>query len=105
MQFMDEHTPAGVYTITETEPPVIAVPYPPNGVQPVNLPLRMALSRLVVGVITEDVITSQWHIVTSLVRRDQLEIVFPATRHALPWEMDGIDTLLREALCWLQGLR
>lgn len=105
MQFMDEQTPAGMYTITETEPPVIAVPYPPNEVQPVNLPLRLALSRLVGGVITGHVSPGQWMIVTSLVRRDELEAALPTTMDALPWQLEGVDTPLRDALCWQQGVK
>jgi hypothetical protein len=103
MQFIDEQTQAQMYTITETEPPVIAVPYPPNEVQPVNLPLRLALSRLVSGVITGNVGPDQWNIVTSLVRSDELEIVYPLSRASISWQMEAIDTSLREALCCLQG--
>jgi hypothetical protein len=104
MQFVDEHTPAGLYTITETEPPVIAVPYPPNEVQPVNLPLRLALSRLVAGIITGEAIPDQWVLVTSLVPKDQLELVFPTIRDTTPWQLEAIDTPIREVLCLLQGL-
>jgi len=104
MQFVDEHNPAQMYTLTETTPPVIAVPYPPNEVQPVNLPLRLALSRFVAGVITEELILDRWNIITSLVRRDTLELIFPATQEAIPWQMEGINTPLLEALCKLQGL-
>ena len=105
MQFVDEHTPAGMYTITETEPPVITVPYPPNEVQPVNLPLRLALSRLVSGVITGDVEPGKWNIVTSLVRCDKLESVYSTSLAPIPWQLEGIDTSLRKALCYLQGLK
>ena len=104
MQFVDEHTPAGMYTITDTETPVIAVPYPHNEVQPVNLPLRLALSRLVAGVVTGEVIPGQWNFVTSLARSDLLEIIFPTTQEAVPWLMEGIETPLCQALCWLQGI-
>jgi hypothetical protein len=105
MQFVDEHTPAGMYTITDADPPVIAVPYPPNEIQLVNMPLRMALSRLVSGVISREVIPDHWMIITSLVRSDELELTFPTTRHAISWQVEGIDTPLREALCRLQGLQ
>ena len=105
MQFVDEHPPAGMYTITETEPPMIAVPYPPNEVQPVNLPLRLALSRLVSGVITGDVEPGKWNIVSSLVRCDELESVYSVSRASIPWQLEGIETSLRDALCCLQGLK
>jgi hypothetical protein len=105
MQFVDEHTPAGIYTITDADPPVIAVPFPPNEVQPVNLPLRLALSRLVSGVMIRDVEPGQWNIVTSLVWRDELEIVYPVSQVSVPWQLESIDTSLREVLCCLQGLK
>jgi hypothetical protein len=105
MQFVDEHTPAGMYIITDADPPVIAVPYPPNEVQPVNLPLRLALSRLVSGVMIGDVEPGQWNIVTSLVWRDELEIVYPVSQVSVPWQLESIDTSLREVLCCLQGLK
>jgi len=105
MQFVDEQTPAQIYTLTDADPPVIAVPYPPNEVQPVNLPLRLALSRLVRGVITDQAIPDQWVIVTSLVRWDELASVFPTELRALPWQVAGVSTSLRQALCELQGLK
>jgi hypothetical protein len=83
---------------------VIATPYPPNEVQPVNLPLRLALSRLVSGVITGDIEPDQWNLVTSLVQRDELEIVYPVSRASLSWQLEGILKSLREALCCLQGI-
>jgi hypothetical protein len=104
MQFVDEQTPARMYIITETTPPVIAVPYPPNETQPVNLPLRLALSRLVSGVITGDIEPDQWNLVTSLVQRDELEIVYPVSRASLSWQLEGVLKSLREALCCLQGI-
>lgn len=105
MQFVDEETSGQMYTITETEPPVIAVPYPPNEVQPVNLPLRLALSRLVSGVIIGDVEPGKWNIVSSLVRCDELESVYSVSRASIPWQLEGIETSLRGALCCLQGLK
>ena len=105
LQFIDEQTPGQMYTITDADPPVIVVPYPPNEIQPVNLPLRLALSRLVVGVITGEVIPNQWVFVTSLVKRDELEAVFPTKTTAFSWQMEGIETSMRLALCGLQALK
>jgi hypothetical protein len=55
MQFVDKNVPAGMWTIAEGGRLQIAVPFPPNEVQPVNLPLRLALARLVAGVIHDEV--------------------------------------------------
>jgi len=104
LQFIDEQNPGQMYTIIDADPPVIAVPYPPNEVQPVNLPLRLALSRLVAGIVTGEVIPGQWYIVTSLVRSDLLDNIFNTTQVVIPWLMEGIETSLCQALCWLQGL-
>jgi len=104
LQFIDEQNPGQMYTIIDADPPVIAVPYPPNEVQPVNLPLRLVLSRLVTGIVTGEVIPGQWNIVTSLVRSDLLDNIFTTTQVAIPWLMEGIETSLCQALCRLQGL-
>jgi len=104
MQFVDDQTPAGMYTVVEQEPPLIATPYPPNETQPVNLPLRLALARLVAGVFTDDVIPDEWVVVTSLVRRDELDVVFPVSQ-TLPFLLDGVEAPLRQALCSLLGLK
>jgi hypothetical protein len=104
LQFIDEQNPGQMYTIIDAYPPVISVPYPPNEIQPVNLPLRLALSRLVAGIVTGEVIPGQWNIVTSLVRSDLLDNIFTTTQVAIHWLMDGIETSLCQALCWLQGI-
>jgi hypothetical protein len=104
MQFIDEQNPGRMYTITDAYPPVISVPYPPNEVQPANLPLRLALTRFVSGVITGDVNPGNWYIISSLVRCDDLESVYSTSLASIHWQLDGIDTSLREALCYLQGL-
>ena len=105
MQFFDGQTPGQMYNITDADLLVIAVPYPPNEVQPVNLPLRLALSRLVAGIITGNLISDQWHIVTSLVKSEELEAVFPITMEIQPWQLEGIDIPFREAICGVQGLK
>ena len=105
MQFVDAETPAQMWTLTESDPPIMAVPFPPNEVQPVNLPLRLALARLVAGVITDDVLPDEWLVITSLVKRDDLAAAFPTTRQALPWRLEGVEIPLREAFCQLQGLK
>jgi len=103
MQFIDEQNPGQMYSIMDAYPPVISVPYPPNEFQPVNLPLRLALSRLVAGIITGDVIPDQWMLITSLVPKHQLEVIFPTTKDTTPWQLEGIDTSIREVICRLQG--
>jgi hypothetical protein len=105
MQFIDGQTPGHMYTITEADPPVIAVSYPPNEVQPVNLPLRLALSRLVVGIVTGEVVPGQWNIVTSLVQRDDLKDIFPTKTITGFWQLESIDSSLRQALCSLLGIK
>ena len=107
MQFIDESVPARQWSATSIDASVseIAVPYPPNEVQPVNLPLRLALSRLVAGVITDQVARDEWLVITSLVHRDDLEKVFTTESDALPWRLEGMTNSLRRELCILQGLK
>lgn len=105
MQFVDAQAPAGMYTIAEGDPPVIAVPYPPNEAQPVNLPLRLALARLAAGVLTGEVIPDEWAAVTSLVKQEELKKVFPESQEGMPFRLDGVEVPLRQALCELMGLK
>jgi len=105
LQFVAAETPAQMWTLTEGDPPNVAVPFPSNEVHPVNLPLRLALARLVAGGVTEDVVPDECLLVTSLVKRDELKATFPTIRQALPWRLEGIENPLREAFCQLQGLK
>lgn len=110
MQFIDEETPAQMYTVaegdnTEGQPPVVAVPFPPNENQPLNLPLRLALARLAVGLLHDDVVPDEWLLVTSLVQRDELRDVFSDELSTI-WKLEGLESMpLRQALCQLQGLK
>ncbi len=103
MQFIDEETPAQAWSMMEGERPEIFVPYPPNEAQPVNLPLRLALARLVAGVVSDQVQRDTWMVLTSLVPRGELVQAFPDTLEALPWQLEGIQIPIRQALCTLQG--
>mgnify|MGYP006309275745 CR=1 FL=1 len=105
MQFIDEEQPGQLWTITERDVPVIDIPYPPNEVKPVNLPLRLALARLAAGTLTDEVLPDQWLGVTSLVRSKDLAQALPTRLDALPWRLAGVETNLREAFCRLQGMR
>jgi hypothetical protein len=91
--------------MTEGERPEIFVPFPPNEVQPVNLPLRLALARLVAGVVSDQVQRDIWMVLTSLVPREELRLAFPDTLEALPWQLEGVRIPIRQALCTLQGLK
>ena len=105
MQFIDEETPAQSWSMTEGERPEIFVPYPPNEAQPVNLPLRLALARLVAGVVSDQVQRDTWMTLTSLVSRHELALAFPATLEALPWQLESLRIPIRQALCTFQGLK
>ncbi|OGO68634.1 MAG: hypothetical protein A2Z49_00655 [Chloroflexi bacterium RBG_19FT_COMBO_56_12] len=75
----------------------------PNEAHPDNLPLRLALANLVRGVLAERVEPDVWVVVTSLVESRELEATFPLQSAA--WQLEGVETPLREVLCWLQGLK
>jgi len=105
MQFVDEKTPAGMYSVAEGDVPLIAVPYPPNEAQPTNLPLRLALGGLVAGMLTGRVTPDEWMVVTSLVQRDKLAAVFPESQEGMRWRLDGVEVPLRQALCEVMGVK
>lgn len=105
MQFIDDQVPAQTWSMTEGERPEIFVPFPPNEVQPVNLPLRLALARLVAGVVADQVQRDTWMVLTSLVPREELARAFPDTLEALPWQLEGVREPIRQALCSMQGLK
>ena len=106
MQFIDESVPAKIWTagVVDGRLTEIAAPFPPNEVQPVNLPLRLALARLVAGIISDEVLRDEWLVITSLVRRDELERVFPTAIDQMGWRLEGVSSSLRRKLCHLQGL-
>ena len=105
MQFINEDEPAHMWTITEGERPEIATPFPPYEVQPVNLPLRLALARLVAGVIADEVHRDTWMLITSLVQRDELEAAFPDQVDALSWKLENVAGSIRSEFCRVQGLK
>ena len=104
MQFVDDQQPGQIWTVSEGDRPTIETPFPPHENQPVNLPLRLALARLVAGVLSDEVVPDHWMTVTSLVERDQLSLAFPTRLADLSFCLAGVQTSLREALCRLQGL-
>lgn len=106
MQFTDEQTPGEIWTVRNGGIlPEVAPPMPPMEEQPVNLPLRIALSRLIIGVLQDEIRPDTWYLTTSLVRREELEQVFPTDISAMGWKIESVNTPLRHALCRLQGLR
>jgi hypothetical protein len=71
----------------------------------VNIPLRLALARLVAGVIVDEVQRDEWMVITSLVHRDDLEKVFPIAISETGWHLEDVYFSLREELCAVQGIR
>lgn len=54
IQFTDIETPAQLWTTT-AEPLEMGIPFPIHNVEALNLPLRIALTRIVFGVINDDI--------------------------------------------------
>jgi hypothetical protein len=102
MQFIDEETPAQLWFWDAEQ---ITTPFPPFEEKPGNLPLQIALCRLVCGVVeTDDTIPDEWYTVTSLVHRNELAQVFPEV-----WPETWYPALvksrnMRRAFCLAQGL-
>ncbi len=106
MQFINESVPAQVWTasLVDGGTTEIFAPFPPNEVQPVNIPLRLALARLVAGVIADEVARDEWLVITSLVQREDLVQVFPITGYENHWQLEGVYSSLRRELCRVQGI-
>jgi hypothetical protein len=84
VQFLDEETPGALWTLADAgDVWELDVPYPPNEVQPLNVPLRLALARCVVGVINDDLSPNAWYDLTSVVGRAELAAAFPTSGAAL----------------------
>jgi hypothetical protein len=102
MQFVDEETPAQLWFWDAEQ---IAAPFPPFADKPGNLPLQIALCRLIAGLVeTDDTTSDEWYTVTSLVHRDELAQVFAET-----WPETWYPSLvksrnMRKAFCLTQGL-
>ena len=107
MQFIDDSAPAQVWTASLVDGGMTEIfsPFPPNEVQPVNIPLRLALARLVAGVVADEVAAGVWLVITSLVQREDLEKVFPIAASELRWQLEGVHLSLREELCRVQGMK
>ncbi len=132
VQFLDESTEGQLWTLTDAgDWWEVDVPYPPNEVQPVNVPLRLALARCVFGILGDDISPNVWYDLTSVVRPDQLADAFPTKSAALtglaprrlsmlvspqadddplpherPWRLAGMDGGdLRADWCALMELR
>jgi hypothetical protein len=105
MQFIDDSVPAQVWTasVVDGSQTEIFAPFPPNEVLPVNIPLRLALARLVAGVLADEVERDTWLVITSLVQRDDLAQVFPITVNE-SWKLEGVYYSLRRELCRVQGM-
>lgn len=98
MQLLGPEVPAMLYTIqSEGDRVMIDVPYPPNEVKPVNVPLRLALSRMVWGVINDDIDADTWYDATSLVSRDELDAAFPVAEDTLQVDLPARITALVDA--------
>lgn len=96
------------YIIHSGYPPQIDVPLPIASNNPGNLPLRIAISRLVLGIITEEIVAGQPYTVTSLVGRNDLAKILPedSTRPAgIDFIIPNIPVNLRQFFCNVQGLR
>jgi hypothetical protein len=84
LQFLDAETPGAMWTLADAgDVWEVDTPYPPNEVQPINVPLRLALARCVVGVLNDDISPDTWYDLTSVARRSELAAAFPISDAAL----------------------
>ncbi|HEX6293043.1 MAG TPA: hypothetical protein VFZ66_27925 [Herpetosiphonaceae bacterium] len=134
VQFTDDETPGEPWLLVDADPLIVSVPLPEHHRQPLNLPLQLAIARLVFAALSDPRYADQWLPITSLVARADLAASFPTTRAALTAELPLIADLLdlapgrtpdldldapatrvfrleereiplREVLCMLQGVK
>ena len=134
VQFTDDTTGGEPWLLQTGDPLILAVPLPHNHRQPLNLPLHLAIARLIFGAMNDPRYADTWFPLESLVARADLAAVFPTTRAALlaelppvtklldlvpggrpeldldapaerVWRLEDHELPLREVLCRLQGLR
>jgi hypothetical protein len=135
MKFGDEEMPTLPWSISEQGGELeIAPAFPVHEVQPANLPLRLALARMIFGVIGDEISADTWYPVTSLVTREDLAATFPIEGNTLitnlapvggltklvmgaeveldldrqneyVYRLEGVHDPLRTAFCRLQGLK
>ncbi len=134
VQFTDAETGGEPWMMETGDPLIMSVPLPEHHRHPLNLPLQLAIARLIFGAMTDPRYANTWFDIQSLVRRDELESTFPTTRNALlaevpvvtdlmelvsggspelnldapaerVYRLEDHDMPLREVLCRLQGLK
>lgn len=134
VQFTDAETGGEPWMLVDSDPLLVSVPLPENHRHPLNLPLQLAVTRIIFSALIDPRYADTWLHITSLVARDQLAATFPTTRAALRTDVPPVNSLLelvpggtpdldldvpaervfrledhqlplREALCRLQGLK
>lgn len=86
--------------------PIVQPPMPSLFHIPLNLPLRIALAKMILWALDDDLPYDQWHFVSSLVPRDDVPQVFaPDIVAAHGFHLRAVPDDLRLALCQLQGIR
>jgi len=101
MQFTDAGASLGIYSITDAVPAEVTVPLPP-GVGPLNLPLRVILAKLALGILEDEVAPNEWLPVSSLVAKADLEKAFMEGEN---WVLADLPAQgLMNALLVMQGL-
>jgi hypothetical protein len=104
MQFINENEAPEIFTITNNVPPEVDVPYPPEQVKRINIPLRLLLSKMVIALLSDDIIPNAWYAITSLVETEHLETIFPTDRYAYPFRLWRQYVDLRTFLCHEQSI-
>jgi len=107
--------PRRPWAILDSNPVGIEPPLPPNEEQMANLPLRLMLARIVLGVFRDELAPDTWVAVTSLVTTGDLDRAFPQTHEEAAdvyggeWRLAMGNSLmtapLRDALCTVLGLK
>ena len=94
------------YDDAQKRAPLVQTPFPALFNTPINLPLRVVIARMLFSALDDELPYMQWHFVTSLLPREEVEELFAkdisGTRG---FRIKGVANDLRQALCELQGIR
>jgi hypothetical protein len=86
--------------------PLVQTPLPALFNSLLNLPLRIVIAKMILAALDDDLPYGQWHFVTSILPREEVEEVFTSDiTGSYGFRIKGVANDLRQALCELQGIR
>ncbi|MBT7071952.1 MAG: hypothetical protein HN855_07535 [Anaerolineae bacterium] len=93
------------YDLSMRNAPQVYVPLPKLFQQVLNIPLQIVLAQMVTKALDDELPYDQWHVVSSLLLRDEVVDIFTTDMAATyGFQIKALPNDLRQALCELQSL-